>query len=333
MDIPPARREDSLKQYAPAERISVFAQMIELVMLAQMLRNAGQLQEVMRKCLKIALPADLHATAEDMLQKVQRMDKGRISRAHLTLDVGFMLHQRVRNHFLKRQVRYLMWDSSPQFGRDYQMRMVQLISSEKLPCMLEAFASIFQVWCSGSDDDTEPDFEDGLALEQESRHMEVIRKNLGAHALPTVLIGFGAATFAHKLWALLHSALLEVFTNAGLQEWCSSLLTVASDYGVERRLVEVDKAMMNAVMPCFTWYCQGAQSPIKCCKCCCRPSGHPALSEAHKHRRRNKMCFQKLVSSFLELVLSHQEALTEAWTSNFFCSKLRETIVVALVKF
>ena len=91
-------REDSLKQYAPAERVAVFAQTIELVMLAQVLRNAGQLQEVMRKCLAIALPADLHSAAEGMLQKVQRIDKGRIrprpqlflKAASAVLDVGFI---------------------------------------------------------------------------------------------------------------------------------------------------------------------------------------------------------------------------------------------------
>ena len=108
---------------------------------------------------------------------------------------------------------------------------------------------MLEVWCS--DDETEPDFDDSLALEQESCHMEMIQKNLDVHALPTVLIGFGAATFLHKLWALLHSARLEVFTNAGLQEWCSSLLTVASDYGVERRLVDVDHVQASEVVGWF----------------------------------------------------------------------------------
>ena len=57
--------------------------------------------------------------------------------------------------------------------------------------------------------------------------------------MPTVLIGFGAATFQRKLHALLHAARLELFTKEDLARWCESLMSVASDYGVERLLSEV----------------------------------------------------------------------------------------------
>ena len=81
--------------------------------------------------------------------------------------------------------------------------------------------------------------------------MKQLQQRLVVHALPTVLIGFEAATFQRKLWALLHSVRLEIFTEEGLREWCASLLTVASDYGVERRLADLQNVMAPGVS---TWF-------------------------------------------------------------------------------
>ena len=138
-------REDALQMCDRPGRLAVFAQMIELVALAERLKNTSQLRDVMRRVLKITLPEDVQSMVEPMLQKLHRMDKGAISRAHLTLDVGFMLHQRVRNHLVPKQVRCLMWDSSPQFGRDYQMCLVQSLAIHDLPGMLQACFEMCQL--------------------------------------------------------------------------------------------------------------------------------------------------------------------------------------------
>ena len=252
------QREDSLRMYGQAEKVAVFMQMIELVMLAQKLRNAEHLQDVLRRALRIALPEDMQQMAEDMLKKVRRLSKGQISRAHLTLDVGFMLHQRVRNLQCSEQLRYLLWDSSPQFGRDYQMCLVQSVESTDLPQILQSFNSMFQLW--GSDDENAVSFDDEDAIQQDALHMENIQKRLCLHALPTVLIGFGVATFPYKLAALLHSARLEAFNEAGLRQWCNSLVSVASDYGVERCLVDVENVGCQDVVG---WFEETLQSDVE----------------------------------------------------------------------
>ena len=229
-------REDSLQVYAKSDRLAVYVQLIELVMLAERLRNTSQLHEVMQRSLRIVLPQDLHEMADTMLQsRVQKLDKGRISRAHLTLDVGYMLYSRICNETVPEKVRYLMWDSSPQFGRDYQMCLLQEVDSSHLSDVCLSFCKMSQLWHA----EEEIDLTDKGLLQQDADYMKSLRSKIRIHALPTVLIGFGAASFGHKLSALLHSARLEVFTNADLKRWCESLVSVASDYGVERRLADV----------------------------------------------------------------------------------------------
>ena len=215
-------REDDLKLYGQPDRLAVFMQMIELVMLAEKLRDAQNLQDVLNRSLRIVLPPDLLSLAQDMLKGIQKLDKGRISRGHLTLDVAYMLHHRVCNWKRPDKVRYLMWDSSPQFGRDYQMCLTQAIESCELPSMLQSFYSLCELW--QTEDEPRPNFDDQAAIEQDSNLINEIHKTLCIHALPTVLIGFGVASFQHKLWALLHAIRLEVFTEGG----CSSGQAVLS---------------------------------------------------------------------------------------------------------
>ena len=229
-------REDSMQMYSRSDRLAVFMQMIELVMLAEKIRNTADLRDVMQRSLRIVLPEDLHELAANMLQnKVQKFDKGRVSRAHLTIDAGFMLQQRIYNRTSPDQLRYLMWDSSPQFGRDYQMCLLQSVAKSDLPSILQNLVQL----CQLREDDDAINFDDDAVLEQEQMLMSDLRSKIRTHALPTVLIGFGAATFQRKLRALLHSARLEVFTKEDLAPWCESLVSVASDYGVEHLLSDV----------------------------------------------------------------------------------------------
>ena len=238
-----------MKLFGLSDRLALFMQLIELVMLAERLRNSSSLHEVMRRSLHIVLPADLRDLGETLLSKVQKMDKARISRSHLTLDVGFMMHRRVRNSLKPEQIRYLMWDSSPQFGRDYQMCLVQEVEAQDLAHMFLKVQCLVQAW--QPQDGVEPAFDDEQAIEHEAQQMQELRAKLQVHALPTVLIGFGAASFAHKLWALLHSARLECFNSEALAQWTRSVLSVASDYGVERMLADTQHVNAAEVIGWF----------------------------------------------------------------------------------
>ena len=48
------------------------------------------------------------------------MTKGQISKAKLHMDVAIMLFRRLQAYYLPTQYLYVSWDSSVQFGRDYE---------------------------------------------------------------------------------------------------------------------------------------------------------------------------------------------------------------------
>ena len=63
-------------------------------------------------------------------------DKSAMSRFRLSLDVGFMLWRRAFQHSCRQKgqplVHYLLWDSSPQFDRDYEMVLLESVSRAAL---------------------------------------------------------------------------------------------------------------------------------------------------------------------------------------------------------
>ena len=139
-------RDDALHVLGRPDKLAIFAQIVDMIMLADKLRDAGGLAEVMQRVLRVVFPPDLSEMATAFLARVKKLHKSQISRAHLTLDVAFMLYKRVENLLCPSKVRYLMWDSSPQFGRDYQMSLAQEIRKEDLPLVLRGFRTLMDAW-------------------------------------------------------------------------------------------------------------------------------------------------------------------------------------------
>ena len=63
-------------------------------------------------------------------------DKSAISRFRLSLDVAFMLWRRAFHYVCQRRgvgrLHFLLWDSSPQYARDYEMVLVESVSWSSL---------------------------------------------------------------------------------------------------------------------------------------------------------------------------------------------------------
>ena len=157
-----------------------------------------------------------------------------------------MLHKRVENWLNPDKVRYLMWDSSPQFGRDYQMALVQEVKKADLPVALGSLLRMESLFVGDA-----PDFDNNEAVAQTRADMDILRKKVCLHAVPAVLIGFGAVSFSHKLWSLLHAIRLETFSESELCDWAGSVLSVAADYGVERLLVDLESVHAQDVVGWF----------------------------------------------------------------------------------
>ena len=98
-------------------------QIIQLVLLSTHLRDCGDLRKVVLDACKIVLPASIFSSVRGFVDDSLKIpSKGDLSRARLYIDVMHMLWWRCFKFQAHREghVRYLAWDSSPQFGRDYK---------------------------------------------------------------------------------------------------------------------------------------------------------------------------------------------------------------------
>ena len=229
--------------------------LIDLMLLSDVLKNSDNLKKAMIKSCEILLPPGVFAVLEKFICQAKVPDKSQISRFRLTMDTAMMLLER-RRHWREykqgeQHVRYLMWDSSPQFGRDYELALVHslafchLAAAWKLACCIQGTADKQTEELLNSEED------DSDLLDKHAKDMARLHGMLGVHSLPCVLIGFGASSFAHKFGALLHSMRLEHFDNESLAYWVKSLATALSDDGTERLLSKVMPVAARSALPWF----------------------------------------------------------------------------------
>ena len=128
-------------------------QWICLIIIANMLRNVSNFQDVVLEAVKFALPADVYAQVEPYIGEslVLGTSKGEISRARLHVDVGLMLFWRVVHWLMHtidsyKCVYYMSWDSSPQFGKDYEMVYLQFIYKSSLCELYRIYLKLRFMW-------------------------------------------------------------------------------------------------------------------------------------------------------------------------------------------
>ena len=241
---------DSLHNVGGKEHPSV-SQVIELVLLSDMLKNSDDLKKAIMGACRLILPSNVFNAVKSRCEQFVVPDKGMISRFRLTLDVAMMLRQRVANHnsFLSghRAARFLTWDSSPQFHKDYELILVESAAYENLPRILSLSNGLYMESLEALEDVCT----DQQALEKHCQDMADLGPLVVRHALPCVLIGFGAASLSHKVAALAHAVRLEHFSEQSMVHWCSDVLAVISDDGAERLLGRIQPVPVQNLTPHF----------------------------------------------------------------------------------
>ena len=173
-------------------------QIFRLMLLTRHLRNAStKLHHVVETVVQTLLP---ESQAEHMRSQVELQCRKQplkcladISRTRLYMDVGFMLWTRCQNYPPRESYcRYLHWDSSPQYGRDYELATVKSILRSFLPELLETvhrMRSEWSKWLSEIRDqelDLEGDFEFSIFKQENPgnfKQMKEDEKKLMAFAL------------------------------------------------------------------------------------------------------------------------------------------------------
>ena len=87
-------------------------------------------------------------------------------------------------------MRYLTWDSSPQFRRDYQLGIVYSISYNDLPEALNYFYDLIALSGDGFDELVH----DRDMMKENLNIMSKLQAMLQVHALPAVLVGPGSSS-------------------------------------------------------------------------------------------------------------------------------------------
>ena len=93
------------------------------------------------------------------------------------------------------------------------------------------------------------DFE--ALIREEKSIMKACSHLIEWHRLPAVLVGFGSASFGHKLATLMHGCRLEHWTHSSLSSWVSEVVTNMNDYGTEKAISRLYPIKVSTVCPHF----------------------------------------------------------------------------------
>ena len=243
----------------PVVKSAKFHRLIDFVFLCDMLRNVQMVKPAILKALELTLPESLLNVAKQQLAEQRVYDKSQISRFRVVLDCALMLWHRCSSwqhskqlHASGRKFRYLMWDASPQFAREYEMIRVVSLPENDGPDLYHRYLEMCTLWLNDAGELEFDRLEDGARLAEEIRFMDKISATLEPHVLPAVLLSQGGTTLAHKLHAMMHAFRLEVFTHEALATYCQEITSVTADFGVEHMLFRVPHVPVASVCEWFS---------------------------------------------------------------------------------
>ena len=230
----------------PPNESDKFHRLIDFVFFCDLLRDVSVAKEAVHRALKLTLPKSVLGVAETHLKQRRLYDKSQVSRFRVVLDVSLMLWLRAfrwNASFVSKTVtsRYMMWDSSPQHSRDYEMiRIVSIPEKDLLPLLASA-KQMSSMWCleEMSLNRRLIQNQDAGEHQQEEDMMCFAAEVFSPHICPAVVLGFGATSLAHKFHTLAHAFRLEHFNADSLAGFCKEFVSVTSDFGVEHMLTRV----------------------------------------------------------------------------------------------
>ncbi len=227
-------------------------QLFRLVLLSRRLRDTGDLGTVVKSACDIILSGSMKEYVEKLLEadalKFPRKDE--LSRLRLSADVTWMLWKRVQNVSPRSAwARYLSWDSSPQYGRDYEMALVRSIKRADLKSLLDSVYLLHTLWSERPWESGADEFQ--RCKESELKLMSACGLKMEVHSLPAVLVGFGCSGFARKLQTLVHAMRLDHFTKQSILDYINEFITVTHDYGTEKQISRLKPTPFKAICPYF----------------------------------------------------------------------------------
>ena len=129
--------------------------LLKCMLLSYHLRDCGSLRAVLTRAVDMVVPSMFRSSLLEMLQnhgrsRLKLPDKSKLSRARLTVDVAYMLHQRQLNSASLQQpgtfVRFIMADSSVQGHHDFLLIRTTKLDMSKAANMFQSARELLSLW-------------------------------------------------------------------------------------------------------------------------------------------------------------------------------------------
>ena len=121
---------------------------VEAVMLANLLHDAGTMHKVLHRAAVLALPPALRNDVAQLFDDMQKIvvvpHKATVSRWRFLLDGAFMLWQR-RHQAVGGHVRFMMADSSSQHSREFEHVVIRSLLRSKLLELFDAATNLVRI--------------------------------------------------------------------------------------------------------------------------------------------------------------------------------------------
>ena len=221
---------------------------IQVLLQCDLLKSDASLKESVKQALMLILPKSLRSMFLEMVDEHVSPSPGHIRRWRLLLDAAFMKQMRVRRQKdweeHRASVRWMMVDSSPQGGRDYELVVLCKAYLDDLQHALD----LVDVMKNKSRTRHTYEDDEAFILEQEALQRD-IRQTLVMERPPPVVLGSGRTSLPDKFAATAHALFLETGSSGNLAALASEVVSCTSDLGTEFNIVRVRGARVRDLLP------------------------------------------------------------------------------------
>ena len=221
--------------------------LIESILLADLLRNTGELREILARSASFLL-GSTQLTSRILDDSFSLPGKTLVSRYRLSLDAAYC--KVVRDFWSKLLLEadagndfsvYFLCDSSPRAGRDWLLAESYVIADSDVARLIEIQNEIVQLR-QGQPSDTagHADHEGANDLEARiSRLSQEMHGKVWHHIHVPLAMGKGATQLHQKFTLLLHGFRLEANSWNDVRRIAERMVTITTDYGTESGIQQV----------------------------------------------------------------------------------------------
>ena len=220
--------------------------LLQCVVLSFNLRSSSALPEVLKLAMG-SLPAVWKLTLQKMLASAKTPSASTLSRARLSVDVGFMLWMKGRHASVLQDdslTVFVKVDSTPLGGNNWEVVEYQMIEGDKLEKAGNAARALAQLGSKCAHTEVgAADAQQFHALTQDLMHL------ISHHVLPLGALGTRRSSIEHIIHSILFRLRLETFSWDHVEGLVRRTFSLTADQGTESKLGDVSSVDLSSNFP------------------------------------------------------------------------------------